>query len=237
MNDAFWHQAEKIRGLFGHYLDKLKREEAEMTRFLAIVAKTPDKPPHVGSSLPSKSTDKDSKEVADLIKILNVLRTILLYSTEKIRRGWQRSNIGGVCEGLAPWCVSAADRHLPTASILRVLLHSANHIRLRIEGLRLLLLWLNDQDQDQILAALNARPPATPATSSAGSAASRSSGAETDSLKDLIRLYKDAVSLGVFLPCWELPEPRNVAVSDGASGVYDEKGLGTTEQLRIGGAL
>ena len=56
-------------------------------------------------------------------------------------------------------------------------------------------------------------------------------------MKDFIRLYRDAVSLGVFLPCWELPQPRAVAVSDGAGGTYDEKGLGTVEQLRIGGGF
>ena len=48
----------------------------------------------MGSSSSSKATDKDSKEVADLIKILSVLRTLLLYSAEKIRKGWQRANIG-----------------------------------------------------------------------------------------------------------------------------------------------
>ncbi|KAI8999195.1 hypothetical protein BC832DRAFT_594874 [Gaertneriomyces semiglobifer] len=61
-----------------------------------------------------------SKEVVDLLRILTILRKILLYLPDKIRDGWQRRSIVG---------------------ILQILLTSANHPKLRLEGFRLLLLF------------------------------------------------------------------------------------------------
>ncbi|RKO89859.1 hypothetical protein BDK51DRAFT_50230 [Blyttiomyces helicus] len=62
------------------------------------------------------------KEVGDLIKILGVLKKVFIFMPERINNGWQRRSIVG---------------------ILQTLLDTSNHPKLRLEGFRALLLWLN----------------------------------------------------------------------------------------------
>ncbi|KAI8823426.1 uncharacterized protein EV422DRAFT_354579 [Fimicolochytrium jonesii] len=86
---------------FTHQVDKIKTREK------------PDKPVSI-----------NSKEVADLLRSLQILKKIIVYLPEKMRAGWQRRSIVG---------------------ILQALLVTGNHVKLRIEGLRLLLLYLAQQ--------------------------------------------------------------------------------------------
>ncbi|KAJ3175950.1 Ral GTPase-activating protein subunit alpha-2 [Geranomyces variabilis] len=73
---------------------------------------------------PDKPLAITSKEVGDLYRSLHILKRITTFLPEKMRTGWQRRSIVG---------------------ILQTLLSSTNHPKLRIEGLRILLLYLAPQ--------------------------------------------------------------------------------------------
>ncbi|KAJ3145195.1 Ral GTPase-activating protein subunit alpha-1 [Geranomyces variabilis] len=73
---------------------------------------------------PDKPLAITSKEVGDLYRSLHILKRMTTFLPEKMRTGWQRRSIVG---------------------ILQTLLSSTNHPKLRIEGLRILLLYLAPQ--------------------------------------------------------------------------------------------
>ncbi|KAJ3336744.1 hypothetical protein HDU93_002289 [Gonapodya sp. JEL0774] len=171
MSDAFWHQVDKIR---------------------ALVQKTPERPPFVGTK-----GEKDSKEVADLLRILNVLRTLLLYSAKKFSKGWMRGSV---------------------AVILRTLLHHGNHPKIRLEGLRLLLYWLNDQEHDVLVPpGSGISAPSFVPVSVAKPITLAAPSTDADAVTDMLRLYEDAIPLQCF-QAWPLPEPVEVAQGDGLGG-------------------
>ncbi|KNC97790.1 uncharacterized protein SPPG_06786 [Spizellomyces punctatus DAOM BR117] len=89
---------------FSHQVDKIKSREK-----------------------PEKPLPVTSKEVNDLMRILQILRKIFAYLPEKMRSGWQRRSIVGV---------------------LHTLLATTNHPKLRIEGFRLLLMYLGCQTSE-----------------------------------------------------------------------------------------
>ncbi|KAJ3038843.1 Ral GTPase-activating protein subunit alpha-2 [Rhizophlyctis rosea] len=71
---------------------------------------------------PDKGFQPSQKEVAVLFEILEILQKIFRHMGEKMRSGWQRRSVVG---------------------LLQTLIATSNHPRLRSEGLRLLLLYLN----------------------------------------------------------------------------------------------
>ncbi|KAJ3023285.1 Ral GTPase-activating protein subunit alpha-2 [Thoreauomyces humboldtii] len=73
---------------------------------------------------PDKPLTVTGKEVTDLFRILHILKRIAVLLPLKIRSGWQRRSIVG---------------------ILQTMLASTNHPKLRIEGFRILLLYLTPQ--------------------------------------------------------------------------------------------
>ncbi|KAI8805850.1 hypothetical protein BJ742DRAFT_901477 [Cladochytrium replicatum] len=74
-----------------------------------------------------KQLSISAKEMVELFKILGVVRKVFVFLPEKLRNGWQRRSIVG---------------------LLQSLLAPNNHPRIRQEGFRLLLLWLNDHDHE-----------------------------------------------------------------------------------------
>ncbi|KAI9102859.1 hypothetical protein DFS34DRAFT_647416 [Phlyctochytrium arcticum] len=89
---------------FSHQVDKIKAREK-----------------------PDKLLSVNSKEVVDLMRVLQILRKVFVFLPERMRYGWQRKSIVGV---------------------LQTLLCTANHPKVRIEGFRLLLLYLNSHSSE-----------------------------------------------------------------------------------------
>jgi hypothetical protein len=134
-----------------------------------------------------KDKTKDGREMMDFFKIVGVFRSLLIYCKWQISQGWERDKMG---------------------QMFRVLLHHGNYIRLRVEGLRLLLVWFNNQDSKVF---------------SQGDA----------DVMGMIQLYRDAVWLASFAPSWQYPLPSDLARQDGTGSVIPEAG-GQIEQGKTG---
>jgi hypothetical protein len=116
--------------------------------------------------LTERNVQINGKEVVELFRILAVLAKVLTHLPDKISTGWHKHSI---------------------IEILQSLLNSLNHVKLRLEGFRLLLLFLNVYET-----------------------ADASTGNGTDALQ----LYASALDLTVF-DSFPLPAPHDWAKSDG----------------------
>ncbi|KAI8622047.1 hypothetical protein BC830DRAFT_1091333 [Chytriomyces sp. MP71] len=132
-----------------------------------------------------KNAQGANKDLSDLVKIITVFRKFLIHIPDKLENGW---------EALAIY------------KIVQSLLISNNHPRLRIEGFKLLLVWINNQPFN-FLNLENTNQP---------------------SIYHLIQqLYSSAINWSVF-EAPPLPAPIDLAKSD-CMGTDRVPGLGGAE--------
>ncbi|KAJ3243063.1 Ral GTPase-activating protein subunit alpha-2 [Chytriomyces hyalinus] len=75
-----------------------------------------------GKEKSDKSGQVSSKELTDMTRIVSTLRRFLIHVPHKLEAGWEKSSI---------------------CKITQSLLAQGNHARLRMEGIKLLLVWIN----------------------------------------------------------------------------------------------
>ncbi|RKP04590.1 hypothetical protein THASP1DRAFT_33626, partial [Thamnocephalis sphaerospora] len=122
------------------------QEHAEIV--FAVVVSMCESHIHKIKSRTVKPANFASKDIQSLLRALALFRRILLYLPDRLRAGWRSEDIG---------------------LLLLPLLDHGNHIRLRLIGFRLLLLWMRSTPE-----------------------------LDTAAAKDILCLFADAVPLGVF---------------------------------------
>ncbi len=92
-----------------------------------------------------KSISYSGKEVQLLLKIVGVMKKIIVFNSEKIRQGWLNQSISKKRE-ITHIISSILANSFFIVSVIQTLSTTQNHPKLRLEGFRLLILWISQID-------------------------------------------------------------------------------------------